>query len=118
MLFTMLAAAGAAADATAALRAGAAVADITPQNGGTTLGFVRPDITVKGVRTRLTARALVLENGGRKIKARALRDGAGNTNAKKVRLRVGSVRTVAFPPPMGVGGGRTPGVGGEGSFPP
>jgi neutral ceramidase len=67
VLLALLAAAGAAADATAALRAGAAVTDITPQNGGTTLGFVRPDITVKGVRTRLTARALVLENGGRKV---------------------------------------------------
>lgn len=66
-LLTLLVAASASADASAALRAGAAVADITPENGGTTLGFVRPDITVKGVRTRLTARALVLENGGRKV---------------------------------------------------
>ncbi len=66
-LLSILLAAAAAADASAGLRAGAAVADITPENGGTTLGFVRPDITVKGVRTRLTARALVLENGGRKV---------------------------------------------------
>ncbi len=51
----------------APLKAGAAVADITPANGGTTLGFVRPDITVKGVHTRLTGRALVLDDGDTKV---------------------------------------------------
>lgn len=56
------------ADATAApLKAGAAKADITPANGGTTLGYVRPDITVKGVHTRLMGRALVLDDGDTKI---------------------------------------------------
>jgi hypothetical protein len=49
--------------ASAELRAGVAVADITPANGGSTFGFVRPDITVKGVHTRLTGRALVLDDG-------------------------------------------------------
>jgi neutral ceramidase len=47
----------------AALRAGVAVADITPPNGGTTFGFVRPDVSVRGVHTRLTGRALVLDDG-------------------------------------------------------
>lgn len=45
--------------ATAALEAGAARVDITPPNGGMTLGFVRPDIAVEGVHTRLTGRVLV-----------------------------------------------------------
>lgn len=67
LLFPLAVALSAPIPAQAALRAGAAVTDITPQNGGTTLGFVRPDITVKGVRTRLTARALVLDDGGRKV---------------------------------------------------
>jgi neutral ceramidase len=55
------------ATASAALRAGAARVDFTPENGGTTLGFVRPDITVKGVHTRLTARVLVLADGDTKV---------------------------------------------------
>jgi hypothetical protein len=55
------------ATAGAALRAGAARVDITPENGGTTLGFVRPDITVKGVHTRLTGRVLVLDDGDTKV---------------------------------------------------
>jgi neutral ceramidase len=51
----------------APLKAGVATADITPENGGTTLGFVRPDITVKGVHTRLMGRALVLDDGDTKV---------------------------------------------------
>ena len=47
----------------APLRAGVATADITPENGGTTFGFVRPDIMVKGVHTRLMGRVLVLDDG-------------------------------------------------------
>lgn len=49
------------------LRAGAAVADITPEVGGTTLGYVRPDVSTDGVATRLTARAIVLDDGGTKV---------------------------------------------------
>src|SRR5918995_2981866 len=49
------------------LRAGVGAADITPENGGTTFGFVRPDITVKGIHTRLTARALVLADSDTKV---------------------------------------------------
>ncbi|MEA2387041.1 MAG: neutral ceramidase [Thermoleophilaceae bacterium] len=56
----------AAADA-APLRAGVATADITPENGGTTLGYVRPDITVKGVHTRLMGRVLVLDDGDSEV---------------------------------------------------
>ncbi|HYH59140.1 MAG TPA: neutral/alkaline non-lysosomal ceramidase N-terminal domain-containing protein [Thermoleophilaceae bacterium] len=51
----------------APLRAGVATADITPQNGGTTLGFVRPDVMVRGVHTRLMGRALVLDDGDTKV---------------------------------------------------
>ena len=51
----------------ATLRAGVAKADITPENGGTTLGYVRPDVTVKGVHTRLMGRVLVLDDGDSKV---------------------------------------------------
>ena len=37
----------------APLRAGVGTADITPENGGTTFGFVRPGIMVKGVRPHI-----------------------------------------------------------------
>jgi neutral ceramidase len=49
------------------LKAGAAVVDITPRLGGTTLGYVRPDMAVDGVHTRLTGRALVLQDGDTKV---------------------------------------------------
>lgn len=49
------------------LRAGAAAVDITPRLGGTTLGYVRPDMPVDGVHTRLTGRALVLQDGDTKV---------------------------------------------------
>ena len=49
------------------LRAGAASFDITPPNGGTTLGYVRPDVAVEGVHTRLTGRALVLDDGDTEV---------------------------------------------------
>ena len=49
------------------LRAGAAQVDITPALGGTTLGYVRPDMPVDGVHTRLTGRALVLKDADTKI---------------------------------------------------
>lgn len=62
----ILAAGPASADA-APLRAGAASFDITPPNGGTTLGYVRPDVAVEGVHTRLTGRALVLDDGDTKV---------------------------------------------------
>ena len=51
----------------APLRAGVATADITPENGGTTFGFVRPDILVKGIHTRLMGRALVLDDGDTEV---------------------------------------------------
>jgi len=51
----------------APLQAGVATADITPENGGTTFGFVRPDIFVKGVHTRLMGRALVLDDGDTQV---------------------------------------------------
>ena len=53
--------------AAAPLQAGVATADITPENGGMTFGFVRPDITVKGVHTRLMGRALVLDDGDTEV---------------------------------------------------
>ena len=51
----------------APLQAGVATADITPENGGMTFGFVRPDIAVKGVHTRLMGRALVLDDGDTEV---------------------------------------------------
>ncbi len=70
LLPILLAVAASASPATASaagFTAGAATADITPANGGTTLGFVRPDITVKGAHGRLTGRALVLDDGDTKV---------------------------------------------------
>jgi hypothetical protein len=58
---------GGAPAAKAQLRAGVASADITPENGGSTFGFVRPDIMVKGVHTRLMGRALVLDDGDTEV---------------------------------------------------
>ena len=52
------------------------------------------------------------------VPAGGLVDGAGNRNAAAARLRVGEVATAQWPGHMGVGGGRAPGPGGEGSFPP
>jgi neutral ceramidase len=67
-LVTALAAVTLAPSAHAApLRAGVATADITPENGGTTFGFVRPDIMVKGIHTRLMGRALVLSDGDTEV---------------------------------------------------
>ncbi len=69
-LFPILLAIGALGSGTAdaaELRAGVATADITPENGGTTLGFVRPDVMVKGVHTRLMGRALVLDDGDTEV---------------------------------------------------
>lgn len=51
------------ADARTPLRAGIASVDITPALGGEMLGYVRPDIPTDGVHTRLTGRALVLDDG-------------------------------------------------------
>lgn len=56
-----------AATAVPALEAGAASVDITPRLGGTTLGYVRPDMAVDGVHTRLTGRALVLDDGDTEV---------------------------------------------------
>jgi hypothetical protein len=67
-LAAALAAAALAPSAHAApLSAGVATADITPENGGTTFGFVRPDVTVKGVHTRLMGRVLVLDDGDTEV---------------------------------------------------
>jgi neutral ceramidase len=49
------------------LQAGAAAVDITPRLGGTTLGYVRPDMPVDGVHTRLMGRALVLDDGDTEV---------------------------------------------------
>ena len=62
-----LALSGPAPAGAAQLRAGAASFDITPPNGGTTLGYVRPDIQVEGVHTRLAGRALVLDDGDTEV---------------------------------------------------
>jgi neutral ceramidase len=56
-----------AAQAGSALRAGAGKADITPRTGYYLGGWTRADRVVQGQHTRLWARALVLEQGGRKL---------------------------------------------------
>lgn len=64
LLLTMLLITGVAtggvlpAPATDPLRAGAGVADITPENGRNFVGYVRPDIAADGVALRLFAHAL------------------------------------------------------------
>jgi neutral ceramidase len=56
------------ADADAsALRAGAGRADITPPTGYYMMGWVRSDAAAEGQHTRLFARAIVLQRGGRKL---------------------------------------------------
>ena len=47
-----------------------------------------------------------------------LRDGLGNRIAAAVTVTAGKVAPVAWPPNIGVGGGRTPGPLGQGEFPP
>jgi neutral ceramidase len=50
-----------------ALQAGAGRSDVTPPTGFYTMGYVRSDAVARGQHTRLYARALVLEQGGRKL---------------------------------------------------
>ena len=50
-----------------ALRAGAGRSDVTPPTGFYTMGYVRSDAVARGQHTRLYARALVLEQGGKKL---------------------------------------------------
>ena len=66
-LVALLAALAAAAPADAALRAGAGKADITPATGYYLGGWTRADRVAQGQHTRLQSRALVLENGRRKV---------------------------------------------------
>jgi neutral ceramidase len=61
-----LAALAAAPDASA-LEAGAGRADVTPPTGFYTMGYVRSDAVARGQHTRLYARAIVLEQGGKKL---------------------------------------------------
>ena len=51
----------------AGLRAGVGKADVTPQTGYYLGGWTRADRVAGGQHTRLHARALVLERGGRKV---------------------------------------------------
>jgi neutral ceramidase len=72
MLAAFLTAAGVAADTVAAqtagpLRAGVGKADITPRTGYYLGGWTRADRVAQGQHTRLWARSLVLEQGGRKV---------------------------------------------------
>lgn len=49
------------------LRAGAARSDITPDLGRPAGGYVRPDISIDGVASRLYARAVVLRRGAQRV---------------------------------------------------
>src|SRR5436309_11188403 len=53
--------------ATPTLRAGAGRADITPPTGYFMMGWVRSDAKTIGQHTRLFARVIVLQRGGRKV---------------------------------------------------
>src|SRR3954462_10686648 len=55
------------APAAGGLLAGAGRSDVTPPTGFYTMGYVRSDAVARGQHTRLYARALVLEQGGRKL---------------------------------------------------
>ncbi|MFA5786117.1 MAG: neutral/alkaline non-lysosomal ceramidase N-terminal domain-containing protein [Actinomycetota bacterium] len=52
---------------TGSLRAGVGKTDITPDLGRSFGGYVRPDISTKGVAIRMQARALVLARGAEKL---------------------------------------------------
>jgi neutral ceramidase len=68
LLATAVLVLGAAASAEAApLRAGVGKADVTPRTGYYLGGWTRADRVAQGQHTRLWARALVLEQGGRKV---------------------------------------------------
>jgi neutral ceramidase len=56
-----------AAHASSPLRAGAGRSDITPPTGYYMMGWVRSDAQTTGQHTRLWARVIVLERGGRKV---------------------------------------------------
>lgn len=62
-----LLAAAPAADAATDLRAGAGRADVTPPTGFFMFGWVRSDAQAQGQLTRLFARTIVLQRGGRKV---------------------------------------------------
>lgn len=62
------------------LRAGAGRADITPPTGYFLMGWVRSDARAAGQLTRLFARSLVIERGGRKV-ALVAADLAGEATA-------------------------------------
>src|SRR3954471_15087901 len=51
----------------ATLRAGVGRSDVTPPTGFYTMGYVRSDAVARGQHTRLYARAIVLDQGGRKL---------------------------------------------------
>ena len=67
LIVLAVAAPAAAPQAPAPLRAGVGKADITPRTGYYLGGWTRADRVAQGQHTRLWARALVLEQGGRKI---------------------------------------------------
>ena len=68
MAAALLIALGAPAQARAGgLEAGAGRADITPQTGYVLFGWVRSDARAEGQLTRLYARSMVLERGGKKL---------------------------------------------------
>src|SRR4051794_19540350 len=50
-----------------ALSAGVGRSDVTPPTGFYTMGYVRSDAVARGQHTRLYARAIVLQEGGRKL---------------------------------------------------
>src|SRR3954466_13200905 len=63
----VLACAGVSPARAATLQAGIGRADVTPPTGFPTFGYVRDDAIARGQHTRLYARAVVLQQGARKL---------------------------------------------------
>ncbi|MBA2349787.1 MAG: neutral/alkaline non-lysosomal ceramidase N-terminal domain-containing protein [Solirubrobacterales bacterium] len=67
LLGSLVVALALAAEPAVALNAGAGRSDLTPPTGLPTMGYVRSDAVARGQHTRLYARAIVLEQAGRKF---------------------------------------------------
>lgn len=95
---------------------------VSPQGGRATLRIGRTVLRARWSQARqawtVRTRRRVRTGTPVVIRGGALRDRGGNVNGRAATLRAGTVADAQWPPNMGVGGGRTPGPAGEGSFPP
>jgi hypothetical protein len=89
--------------------------------GGRALVRVDGEPLIASWRARIRAWVAPAPAGvdrGERVTVQRLRDGAGNRSRGSSRVRLGKIEPLRWPPNMGVGGGRTPGPGGEEQFPP